>query len=464
MPVDVTLLVSRNPHLIGTVRRAHDHLDSLRLEVCGQIEKAVARLHPDVVTVLIHVTKNGDRESLRHLLNDAAAHERATMAIVCDDEEAARETRPMIPAGAAAELCLCADMRKLIEWLTNSGRDLCAARINGAPLAGSRYTDLFQFGAQPEHGHRTQILRAATQDVTILLTGETGTGKTVLARQIHDASPRKNRPFLVVDCAALSTTLIESEIFGHVRGAYTGADKDRIGKFAAAGDGTLVLDEINSLPLGLQAKLLRVIEDRMFERLGDNRPCPVRARMIVISNVPLDEEVARERFRADLYHRLNVIGFRITPLRERCDAIIPLAQMFLADHPVARLHGISGIAPDALRALEGYKWPGNIRELRNVIERAVALGDDTSVRLADLPEAIRAGGGVGKSGPGSSGSLAPAARVANTCGNDEMRRISQALQKHGNNRVRAAIELRISRVTLYKKLHKYGFMPNGSVE
>jgi DNA-binding NtrC family response regulator len=185
--------------------------------------------------------------------------------------------------------------------------------------------------------------------------------------------------------------------------------------------------------------------------------------MIVISNVPLDQEVARERFRADLYHRLNVIEFRLTPLRERCDAIIPLVQMFLAHHPVARLRGISGIAPDAFRALEAYRWPGNIRELRNVVERAVTLGDDTNIRLADLPEAIRAGEGDG-SGPGSSASLAPAARVASTYGKDEMRRISEALRKHRNNRVLAAIELRISRVTLYKKLRKYGFMPNGSVE
>ena len=133
---------------------------------------------------------------------------------------------------------------------------------------------------QPEDGHRSQILRAAAQGVTILLTGETGTGKTVLARQIHDASPRNGRPFLVVDCGALSATLIESEIFGHVRGAFTGAEKDRIGKFAVAEDGTLVLDEINSLPLALQSKLLRVIEDREFERLGDNRPQRIYARII----------------------------------------------------------------------------------------------------------------------------------------------------------------------------------------
>ena len=353
-------------------------------------------------------------------------------------------------------LCLPADLLKLIGSLSSAGR-----RIGGASIAGSGSMDLFGFATQPGDGHRTRMLRAAGKDTTILLTGETGTGKTVLARQIHDASPRRSRPFLVVDCGALSATLIESELFGHVRGSFTGADKDRTGKIAAAGDGTLVLDEINSLPLTLQAKLLRVIEDRVFERLGDNRPHTVRARLIVISNVPLEQEVARERFRADLYHRLNVIEFRLTPLRERSAEVLPLARKFLADHSVARAHGIVGIAPDAVRALESYAWPGNVRELRNVIERVVALGDDSSVGLADLPDAIQARGGLMREVPGPSAAPASTAFVADNGREDEEHRICEALRKHRNNRLRAAAELRISRVTLYKKLRKYGLMSNG---
>jgi len=456
----VTLLVSQNPHVIGTVQRAHDDHDSLRLEVCGRIETASTRLHSDVVMVLVHVTNCADLDPLRRLLREAVAHARVTMAIVCDDEEAARNTRTMIPEGSAAHLCFPADVHKLIGSLGDPVQRLGSARIDGVPPADSQYTNLVGFGTQPEQAHRSPILRAAARDATILLTGETGTGKTVLARQIHDASSRKGRPFLVVDCGALSATLIESEIFGHVRGAFTGAEKDRVGKFAIAEDGTLVLDEINSLPLALQAKLLRVIEDRVFERLGDNRPHPVRARIIVISNVPLDREVARERFRADLYHRLNVIEFRLTPLRERSSEIVALAQSFLADHPVARAHGIVRIAPDALRALETYAWPGNIRELRNVIERVVTLGEESSVRLADLPEAIQPQRGLEPPIPHSNGWSVCAADAADNGRADEVRRICEALRKHGNNRVRAAVDLKISRVTLYKKLHKYGLMAN----
>jgi len=437
MLTTVTLLVSQNPHLIRTVQRAHDDHDCLRLEVCGRIEKAVTRLHPGVVMVLVHLTSDADREVFHELVREAVTRTPATIAIVCSDEDAAREARAMIPEGGTTQLCLVGDVRRLI----------------GSLRAG--------FGAQPGHGHRAQVLRAAAQDVTILLTGETGTGKTVLARQIHDASPRRGLPFLVVDCGALSASLIESEIFGHVRGAFTGADKDRIGKFAAAGEGTLVLDEINSVPLALQAKLLRVIEDRVFERLGDNRSRRIEARMIVVSNVPLDQEVARERFRADLFHRLNVIEFRLKPLRERSAEVIPLALKFLADHQGAQARGIVGIARDAVEALESYPWPGNVRELRNVIERVVALGDGPSIRLADLPDAIRAYSAVGHALAGLSYVPLPAGSVLDNGHDDETVRICEALRKHGNNRVRAARELRISRVTLYKKLRKYGLMANG---
>src|SRR5262249_24333886 len=161
-----------------------------------------------------------------------------------------------------------------------------------------------------------RIHRVAGQNTTILLSGETGSGKSMLAKFIHAASPRRSEPYLVVDCGALSGQLIESEMFGHVGGAFTGAERERRGKFAAAGVGTLVLDEINSLPLPLQAKLLRAVEDRVFEPVGSNKSEPLRARLIAISNVPLEEEGRKERFRADLFYRLHVIEFRIPPLRE----------------------------------------------------------------------------------------------------------------------------------------------------
>src|SRR5262245_2818787 len=450
MLTSITLLVSRHPQLTRSIQQAHDSCDLLRLEICGLIEKASSRLAcDDVVLILIHMTPDLAIERVRQFLREAAVCPRATTALLCSDEPAAQGARALLQEGAADLLCLPADSEKLIRLMNEASR-------RGEPTARHRAADLAATNAPPPEPasgaeQLAQIRRVAAQDTTILLTGETGTGKTVLARQIHDASPRKDKPFLVVDCGALSATLIESEMFGHVRGAFTGADRDRVGKFAAAGDGTLVLDEINSLPLALQAKLLRAVEERVFEPLGTNQPQPLRARIIAISNVPLDQEVAKERFRADLYYRLNVFGFRLPPLRDRWADVLPLARKFLSEHPVARAHGIVGIAPAALRALETYAWPGNIRELRNVIERVAALCTRPVVSVADLPEGIRAQEDALAPAP-----VAPPVTVAASGSDTEVWRICEALRKHRNNRLRAAAELGISRVSLYKKLHKYG--------
>jgi DNA-binding NtrC family response regulator len=236
---------------------------------------------------------------------------------------------------------------------------------------------------------REQIRRVIPQETTLLLTGETGTGKTRLARLIHDLSPRCAEPFLVVDCGSLSPGLIESEMFGHVKGAFTGADKDRLGKFAAAGRGTLLLDEVNSLPLPLQSKLLRAVDERIFEPVGSEHGQPLRARLIAATNAPLDQEAAAGRFRADLYYRLDVVGFFLPPLRDRRPCVALLAQRFLAEFAARNRPDVRGVAPAALAALQDYPWPGNLRELRNVVERAVALCPGPDVQLGDLPEAIR---------------------------------------------------------------------------
>src|SRR5262249_10652278 len=249
------------------------------------------------------------------------------------------------------------------------------------------------------------------------------------------------------------------EMFGHVKGAFTGATAERAGKFAAAEDGTLVLDEINSLPLALQAKLLRAVEARVFERLGSNVQQPLQARIIAISNKALEEEVARERFRADLYYRLNVIEFRLAPLRERRNEIMPLARKFLAEHEEAQNHGIADFTPEAVAALVGYDWPGNIRELKNAIDRAATLCLGSIISIADLP------GGVGR--PSSAREFFPAFPPTPVPGGprspeEEAWRIQEALRKHGNVRARAAKELGMSRVSFYKKLHKYGLFEQPS--
>jgi DNA-binding NtrC family response regulator len=307
---------------------------------------------------------------------------------------------------------------------------------------------------------REQIRRVVPQQTTLLLTGETGVGKTRLARLIHELSPRRAEPFLVVDCGAISAGLIESEMFGHVKGAFTGADRDRPGKFAAAGRGTLLLDEVNSLPLPLQSRLLRAVEDRVFEPVGGNKLLPLQARLVVASNAPLEEEVAAGRFRADLYYRLNVVGFYLPPLRDRRAVIPGLAQQFLRDFAARNRPDVRAITPEALAALQTHDWPGNIRELRNVLERAVALCPGPDVEVSDLPEAVRRP---------SAGVTAPALRGIGPCQDGpltlvesreeaEALRITEALRKHRNNRLRAAAELGISRMGLYKKLHKYGLI------
>jgi DNA-binding NtrC family response regulator len=309
---------------------------------------------------------------------------------------------------------------------------------------------------------REQVIRVAPQDTTILLTGETGTGKTRLARLIHELSPRRHEPFLVVDCGALSPSLIESEMFGHVRGAFTGADRERVGKFAAAARGTLLLDEINSLPLPLQCKLLRVVEERVFEPVGSNRNQPLHARVIAVSNAPLEQEIGAGRFRADLYFRLNVVGFYLPPLRSRRTSIAPLCQKFMAEFAAANRPDVQGITAEALMVLQEYDWPGNVRELRNVIERAVALCPGPMIEVSDLPETIRLkvvavnnALGITTQVPAPPANLA-SMTLAESKEMAEVHRIKEALVKHKNNRLRAADELGISRMGLYKKLHKYG--------
>jgi DNA-binding NtrC family response regulator len=288
------------------------------------------------------------------------------------------------------------------------------------------------------------------------LGGETGTGKTRLAGAIHRLSPRRNRPFLTINCGALSTNLIESEMFGHVKGAFTGADVNRTGKFADVGSGTLFLDEIDSLPPELQAKLLRAVEERVFEPVGSNKTQSLQARLIVASNRPLGPEVASGRFRADLYYRLNVVNFELLPLRERLTEVPILAESFRAEFARRAHRPELSVAPETMRALTAHNWPGNIRELRNVIERAVALSSGTVITIKDLPE--------GFADPGSTTSIEPALApskvptLAHSKDQAERKRISEAMKRNGNNRLQTAAELGISRMTLYNKLHKLGLM------
>jgi len=265
-----------------------------------------------------------------------------------------------------------------------------------------------------------------------------------------------------VHCGALSANLLESELFGHVKGAFTGAIRNRPGKFAEVGRGTLLLDDIDALPLELQAKLLRVVEEHVFEPVGSNRVQRMEARLIVASNRVLEDEVAAGRLRLDLYYRFNVVGFHLMPLRERRELIAPLVDHFLRQLADRAQQTPCVMAADALRALQDFAWPGNIRELRNVVERAFALCPSLQIESSDLPEVVFKDTPivtrVAVSTPSPAAVAAISASLAETRQEAEAQHISDALLRHKNNRKRVAAELGISRMTLYKKLHRYGLI------
>jgi Nif-specific regulatory protein len=242
------------------------------------------------------------------------------------------------------------------------------------------------------------VTSVAPSRATVLLRGESGTGKEMIARAIHQGGGRADRPFLAVNCAALPETLLESELFGHKRGAFTGAVEERKGRFEEASGGTIFLDEVGDIPLPTQVKLLRVLQERTFERLGENRPVPVDVRIIAATNADLEKMVAGGTFREDLYYRLNVIPVFLPPLRDRREDILPLTEHFL--ERFNREHGKSvAFSKDALDLLLEYRWTGNVRELENLVERAVVMAKAPVVRAQDLPRAIRVAASLPATGP-----------------------------------------------------------------
>jgi DNA-binding NtrC family response regulator len=294
---------------------------------------------------------------------------------------------------------------------------------------------------------------AATHDMTVLLTGETGTGKTYLARLIHECSPRRDQRLLVIPCGALVANLVESELFGHVKGAFTGADQVKVGRFEAAGDGTILMDEIETLGLDQQSNLLRVIETGEYEPVGSNRTQVCTARLIAASNTNLEEAVDRGQFRQDLYYRLNVMSFYLPPLRERVQDIAPLARGMAARFAQKFTKDLFVISPEAMAALEAFPWPGNIRQLENVIQQAVLMSHGPELLWPHLPKLVQ---DYAESGNGRG----TTARDSLVHSREEVERntIQRALIQHGYARSRAASALGISRVTLYKKMKKYGLM------
>jgi transcriptional regulator with PAS, ATPase and Fis domain len=286
--------------------------------------------------------------------------------------------------------------------------------------------------------------RVATTDANVLVTGESGAGKDAVANFIHARSLRAGGALVKIDCAALPSDLLEAELFGYERGAFTGASEARPGRFEAAHKGTLVLDEIAHLPIGAQAKLLRVIEEREFERLGGRRTIKIDARLIALTNVELGDAVRRRAFREDLYYRLNVMHLHVPPLRERSEDVEKLAHIFLKTYALKHGRVVNGFAPETLETIKGYTWPGNVRELANTIERAVIVAGTARIQAADLPETLRAAVLMQKR-----------AGQRQTLSELEADYIGETLAATGGNKTEAARLLGISRKNLYEKLARY---------
>ena len=337
------------------------------------------------------------------------------------------------------------DNDHLVEVLT-SARDkaMKAMRRSGPSSSSDPDPENAMFwGTSPSMKNIAKTLdKIAPTDATVLITGENGTGKDVLAREIHARSLRSGKPMVAVDAGAITETLFESELFGHVKGAFTDAHTDHVGKFEQASGGTLFLDEIGNIPLHLQAKLLRAIQSRSIVRVGGSEAIPVDIRLICATNMDLDALVAEGRFREDLYYRINTVHINLPPLRERKDDIVPMAKMFMERFAQKYHRPLTGISADAAFALKEGRWNGNIRELQNCIEKAVILseGDTLSVKDLQIEQTLRTTGNV--------------LRTGGDLGEEKM--IRGTMERTGGNISAAAKILGVSRPTLYAKLKKYG--------
>ena len=311
---------------------------------------------------------------------------------------------------------------------------------------------------------RDLIDRVSQSDAAVLITGESGSGKEVVAHEIHRQSRREKGPFIAVNCAAIPETLIESELFGHVKGAFTGAIQTRIGHFAAAEGGTLLLDEIGELPLAMQVKLLRVLQSRAYTSVGDSTPKNADVRVVAATHRDLETMAGAGTFREDLYYRLNVLHVPVAPLRDRGDDVLLLGRAFLERAAAGEGRGVTGMDEDVVHCLRAYSWPGNVRELEHAITRATVLARDSSLTLADLPPKVRSAYSTGRRASAIpmvapitlAGTILPEGGLNLRLTLEQLERelMRQALERTGGNKNRAADQLGMNRTTMVEKLKR----------
>jgi DNA-binding NtrC family response regulator len=334
-----------------------------------------------------------------------------------------------------------------LEHLVKKALEQRSLRVENEALKGSideiiKPDNLIGESAQMKKIYEL-IHTVAPTDTTVMIRGESGTGKELVAKAIHINSKRKYFPIIPVNCGALAESILESELFGHEKGAFTGAQFKRKGKFEMADGGTIFLDEIGSVSPKMQVELLRVIESKQFSRVGGNQIIKSDFRVIIATNEPLEDLVKQGKFREDLYYRLNVFSIVIPPLRERTGDIPVLAFYFLNNFCTAMNKNIKNISPEAMEFLTKYEWPGNVRELENAIERAVVVGKGETIKVDDLPFHVSSSQAAGNDGDNSMSAM-------------EKKHIARVLNENNWNISKSALELEIDRVTLYNKINKYG--------
>jgi len=417
------------------------HASSLLDRLIGRGSAEAARGRP--VAQLLGAELFGPSGTLRQLLLAGERREGWRSMLTVGD------TKPRLVSLTAAPFpsdpgSVCDPRVAYIVVLRPAEEDEAAAG-GGSPFPGL-------IGRSPAMERVFRLIENLEQsEATVLLTGESGTGKEVLARAIHAHSPRRGGPFVAVNCGALPGELLESELFGHVRGAFTGAVRERAGRFEVAAGGTLFLDEVADLPLQLQVKLLRVLQERTFERVGESQSRRTDARIIAATNLDLRRAVQEGRFREDLFYRLRVVPIELPPLRERREDIEPLATYLLAR--VAGRHGRAlRFSPDALRALLDYAWPGNVRELENALEYAVAVCKGQTILPEDLPAELQQGGASTTTADSSAADPHGDQRRSSA----DAQVLRHALEAHRWRRVEAARALGISRATLWRRMREAG--------
>jgi DNA-binding NtrC family response regulator len=337
-------------------------------------------------------------------------------------------------------------LRTLVRRVLNGSQQERSLKVLKERETAGLPPDEVLFAGQAMQQVRRLLMDVASTQATVLISGESGTGKELAARMIHQTSPRRDAPFVALNCAAIPETLLESELFGHEKGAFTGATQARQGKFELASGGTIFLDEIGELPLALQSKFLRVLQERVFERVGGSREIRVDLRVVAATNRDLAEEVRGRRFREDLYYRLNVFPLQLPALRDRRDGLPVLVRYLLQRAAIQTGRDLQDIEPQALELLSGYSWPGNIRELQNVIERAVILCKGT-ITGADLSDVVR-----------QPVVTSDSVRAGGSLKDRERASILEALASCNNNRRLAAEKLGISKRTLQYRLKEYGLV------